>query len=154
MGEYWALLCNLKQTEIQTPLLKIMCNYFSSWLQSWSQDGCINHISANINQRNDCPREMGIYYMTGQSVSRVKLEGPQVAQARNFSIGEHRHCCITFEIWGFVREKTYHFCNLQKWKDFNKKQLTLHKMCVTSLLCGPWADLWPFYGLYCSLDYE
>ena len=26
-----------------------------------------------------------------------------------------------------------------------KKQLTLHKLCVTSLLCGPWADLWPFY---------
>ena len=22
--------------------------------------------------------------------------------------------------------------------------------CVTSLLCGPWADLWPFYGLYCK----
>ena len=21
-------------------------------------------------------------------------------------------------------------------------------MCVTSLLCGPWADLWPFYGKY------
>ena len=21
-------------------------------------------------------------------------------------------------------------------------------MCVTSLLCGPWADLWPFDGLY------
>ena len=19
-----------------------------------------------------------------------------------------------------------------------------------SLLCGPWADLWPFYGLYCE----
>ena len=31
-----------------------------------------------------------------------------------------------------------------------KKQLTLHKMCVTSLLCGPRADLWPFYGLYCK----
>ena len=30
------------------------------------------------------------------------------------------------------------------------KQLTLHKMCVTSLLCGPWADLWPFNGLYCK----
>ena len=29
-----------------------------------------------------------------------------------------------------------------------KKHFTLHKMCVTSLLCGPWADLWPFYGLY------
>ena len=27
-----------------------------------------------------------------------------------------------------------------------KKQLTLHKMCVTSLLGGPWADLWPFNG--------
>ena len=23
-------------------------------------------------------------------------------------------------------------------------------MCVISLLCGPWADLWPFYGLYCE----
>ena len=27
-----------------------------------------------------------------------------------------------------------------------KKQLTLLKMRVTSLLCGPRADLWPFYG--------
>ena len=25
-----------------------------------------------------------------------------------------------------------------------KKQLTLDKVCVTSLLCIPWADLWPF----------
>ena len=31
-----------------------------------------------------------------------------------------------------------------------KKQLTLHKMCVTSLLCGQWADLWPFFGWYCK----
>ena len=33
-----------------------------------------------------------------------------------------------------------------------KTQLTLHKMCVTSLLCGPWAGLWPFtvYELYCK----
>ena len=23
---------------------------------------------------------------------------PQVAQARNMSIGEHRHCCVTFKI--------------------------------------------------------
>ena len=28
-----------------------------------------------------------------------------------------------------------------------KKQLTLLKMCVASLLCGPRADLCPFYGL-------
>ena len=26
-----------------------------------------------------------------------------------------------------------------------KKQLTSLKMCVTSLLCGPRADLWPFH---------
>ena len=23
-------------------------------------------------------------------------------------------------------------------------------MCVTCLLCGPWANLWPFDGLYCK----
>ena len=31
-----------------------------------------------------------------------------------------------------------------------KKQLTLLKMCVTSLLCGPRADVWPFYGFLCK----
>ena len=31
-----------------------------------------------------------------------------------------------------------------------KKQLNLHKMFVTSLLRGPWANLWPVYGLYCK----
>ena len=55
-------------------------------------------------------------------------------------------------MYGFVWGKTYCFCNLQKWKDFNKKQFTLHKMWVTSLLCGPWTDLWPFYGLYCNRE--
>ena len=28
----------------------------------------------------------------------MSLDRPQAAQARNISIGEHRHCCITFEI--------------------------------------------------------
>ena len=28
----------------------------------------------------------------------MSLGRPQVAQARNISIGEHRHCCMTFEI--------------------------------------------------------
>ena len=32
----------------------------------------------------------------------------------------------------------------------NKKQLTLLKMCLKSLLCGPRADLWPFYGFLCK----
>ena len=31
-----------------------------------------------------------------------------------------------------------------------KTQLTLLKMCVTSLLCGPRVDLWPFYGFLCK----
>ena len=31
-----------------------------------------------------------------------------------------------------------------------KKQLALLKMCVTSLLCGPQADLWPFWGFLCK----
>ena len=62
------------------------------------------------------------------------------------SVGEHRQCYVTFE----MRKKTYRFCNLRKWKDFNKKQLTLLKMSVTSLLCGPRADLWPFYGFLCK----
>ena len=35
-------------------------------------------------------------------------------------------------------------------KDFNKKQLVLFYMRVTSLLCGPPADLWPFYGFLCK----
>ena len=29
---------------------------------------------------------------------RIKDASTQVARARNISIGEHRHCCITFEI--------------------------------------------------------
>ena len=28
--------------------------------------------------------------------------------------------------------------------------LILLKMCVTSLLCGPRANLWPFYGFLCK----
>ena len=58
--------------------------------------------------------------------------------------------CITLisKYKALYGKKTYRFRNLRKWKDFNKRQLTLHKMCVTSVLCGPWDDLWPSYGLY------
>ena len=31
-----------------------------------------------------------------------------------------------------------------------KNSLPYIKSCVTSLLCGPWVDLWPFYGKYCK----
>ena len=33
----------------------------------------------------------------------------RVAQARNMSIGEHRHCYVTFKIQGFVWEKNLSF---------------------------------------------
>ena len=56
---------------------------------------------------------------------------PQVAQARNMSIGDKRHCCVTSKYKDLYGKKIYRFCNLRKWKDFNKKQLTLLKMCVT-----------------------
>ena len=46
--------------------------------------------------------------------------------------------------------RTFRFCNLRKWKDFNKKQLTSLKMCVTSLLCGSRTDLWPFCAFLCK----
>ena len=37
-----------------------------------------------------------------------------------------------------------------------KKQLTLNKMCVTSLLCGPWADLWysKRFSLYIKVNHR
>ena len=48
----------------------------------------------------------------------------------------------------FGWEKTYRFCNLRKWKDFNKKNSSPYLKCVLRLscACGPRADLWPFYG--------
>ena len=35
-------------------------------------------------------------------------------------------------------------------KGFQLKQITLHKMCLASLLCGPWVDLCSLYELYCK----
>ena len=79
---------------------------------------------------------------------RVLLLSTLVAQVRNMSISEHRQCCVTFEVLRIcifcVGKKP--IVSLTYEKDFKiKNQLTLHKICVTSLLCGPWADLWPFY---------
>ena len=50
-------------------------------------------------------------------------------------------------------EKTYCFCNVRKWKDFSKKKNSspyIKCASVTSLLYGPWTNLWLFYGLYCQ----
>ena len=78
----------------------------------------------------------------------------QVAQARNMSVGKRRRTSVLLRKIRSIRickgKKTYRFWNVRKWKNFNKKQQILDKMCLTSLPCGPWADLWPFYGLYCN----
>ena len=76
----------------------------------------------------------------------------KIAQARNLrASASNRHCCRNIRnIRICMGKKPYCFCNLWKWKDFNKRELSLHKMRATSLLCGPRADLRPFYGLYCK----
>ena len=71
----------------------------------------------------------------------------QVAQARNMSIGEHRHCCVTLiskykDLYG---EKTYRFRNLRKWKDFNKKPSLNYIKCVLRL---SWVVHGPMYGVF------
>ena len=49
---------------------------------------------------------------------------------------EHRRVSsLLRNIWNIricMGEKTYRFCNLRKWRDFNKKELALHKMCYIS----------------------
>ena len=72
----------------------------------------------------------------------MHYEAPQVAQARNMSIGEHRHCCVTFKYKDLYWKKTYRFRNLRKWKDFNKNSLPYLKY-VLRLSCvvhGPIYD--------------
>ena len=73
----------------------------------------------------------------------------QVAQARNMSIGEHRHCCVTFKIQGFVweKKKPIVFVTYENETISIKNSLPFLKCVFTSLLCGPRADLWPFYVL-------
>ena len=43
---------------------------------------------------------------------------------------------------GIVEHLMVEQYNIWKWNSDIK--------CVTSLPCGPWADLWPFFGLYCK----
>ena len=93
--------------------------------------------------RNACKKELnhplnGAYPITGSPSSKYEHRR---ASALLGNVQNIRIC---------MGEKTYRFCNQRKWKDFNKKQFTLLKMCVTSLLCGPRADLWPFYGFLCK----
>ena len=42
-------------------------------------------------------------------------------------------------------KKTYRFVTYENERIAIKNRVTLLKMCVTYLLCGPRADLWPVY---------
>ena len=95
---------------------------------------CLNKItdrfSPNLSLRNMMESLVGVSCSTGSRSSKYehRRASALLRNIQNIRIG--------------MGKKTYRFCNLRKWKDFNKKQLTLLKMCVTSLLCGPRADLW------------
>ena len=77
---------------------------------------------------------MSVAILTGSASSKYRHRRPSTSLHNN--------------LYG---KKTCRFRNQRKWQDFNKKQLTLHKMCVTYLLGVPWASLWPFYGLYSTI---
>ena len=62
------------------------------------------------------------------------------------SVGEHQQCYVTFE----MRKKPIVSVTYENERISIKKELTLLKMSVMSLLCGPRADLWPFYGFLCK----
>ena len=67
---------------------------------------------------------------------------PQVRQARNMSgIGEHRHLRSIRKI-GICMGKKHIVSVTYENERISIKKLTLLKMCVTSLLSSPWADLW------------
>ena len=87
-------------------------------------------------------------------VTLEKRTKTQVAQARNISIGEHRRASALLRNIQNIRicmgKKPIVSVTYENERISIKKQLTLLKMCVTSLLCGPRADLWPFYGFLCK----
>ena len=60
---------------------------------------------------------------------------PQVDQARNMSIGEHRHCCVTFEIKGFVWEKKTIVSITYENERISMKNSLPYLKCVLRLPC-------------------
>ena len=59
----------------------------------------------------------------------------QVAQARNMSIGEHRHCCVIFKIYGFVWEKNHIVSVTYENKRISIKNSLPYLKCVLHLSC-------------------
>ena len=63
---------------------------------------------------------------------------PQAPQDWSMSIGEHRRASALLRNIRNIRilyekKKTYRFCNLRKWKDFNKKNSLPYLKCVLRL---------------------
>ena len=71
----------------------------------------------------------------------------QVAQARNMSIGEHHHCCVTFEIWGFVWEKKPIVSVTYENERISIKNSLPYLKCVLRLSCVVHG---PIYGFLCK----
>ena len=65
---------------------------FSHWL---SHISCVTYwgVSWSVLVRGKIKHDAGI-----KEIRKCVLLASQVAQARNMTIGEHRHCCVTFEI--------------------------------------------------------
>ena len=81
------------------------------------------------------------------------IDWPQLAQARN-SIGHRRATALLRGIHNIticMGKKPIVSVTYEHERISIKKQLTLLKMCVTSLLCGPRADLWVFMKTVFSL---
>ena len=88
-----------------------------------------------------------------QNDTRLPLLEPQVTQTRIMSIGEHRHCFRNIKIC-MGKKPVVSVTHENERISIKTAYLTRSpwapdflKMCVTSPLGGPWADLWPFYGL-------
>ena len=73
----------------------------------------------------------------------------QVAQARNMSTGEHRHCCVTFKIKGFVWENKSIVSVTYENERISIKNSLPYSKCVLRLSCVVHGPIYGrFMGLY------
>ena len=76
-----------------------------------AEDSCSSFLISDVSGRCGCgvngcsfPSPSPLFYFLAlvpffaRPKPKIPLVPPQVAQARNMSIDEHRHCCVTFEI--------------------------------------------------------
>ena len=108
----------------------------------------ITQLSDSSEQRQSAPT---LFHNWTFNVRVLELTSwaPQLAQVRNMSIGEFWHSVRNIRNIRICMGKKPIVTVTYKNQRISMKN-SLHKRCVTPLLCGPWADLWPFYGLYCK----